>query len=119
MQTVPHHKPRLMVMTDLSNEPDDEESFVRLLVYSDQFDIEGLIATTSAWMRREFPKLFHIVTPSNPGSHLESYRGAWNGISSGRGEQTAAGYHFDMVDNPWLEANATPHLFAYEALSSG
>lgn len=39
MQTVPRHKPRLMVMTDFSNEPDDEESFVRLLVYSDQFDI--------------------------------------------------------------------------------
>jgi hypothetical protein len=43
---------RLIVLTDLSNEPDDEESFVRLLVYSDQFDIEGLIATTSAWLRR-------------------------------------------------------------------
>jgi hypothetical protein len=33
LQTVPHVKPRLVVMTDLSNEPDDEESFVRLLVY--------------------------------------------------------------------------------------
>jgi hypothetical protein len=230
MQTVPHIKPRLIVLTDLSNEPDDEESLVRLLVYSDQFDIEGLIATTStwlrqnpredlirrdlaayaevrtnlqkhaagfppaedllavtrtgqatygmaavgqgkstggsrriidavdraddrpvwvavwggpntlaqalrdvrasrspaevdrfvaklriysisdqddsgAWIRREFPKLFYVVTPSNPATSLEYYRATWTGISSGRGEQTAAGYHFDMVDNPWLETN--------------
>jgi hypothetical protein len=52
LQFIPHVKPRLMVLTDLSNEPDDEESFVRLLVYADQFDLEGLIATTSNWLRQ-------------------------------------------------------------------
>ncbi len=52
LQFIPHVKPRLVVLTDLSNEPDDEESFVRLLVYADQFDIEGLIATTSNWLRQ-------------------------------------------------------------------
>jgi hypothetical protein len=41
-----HEKPRLVVTTDISNEPDDEESLVRLLVYSNEFDVEGLIATT-------------------------------------------------------------------------
>ncbi len=51
--TIPHVKPRLLVLTDLSNEPDDEESLVRLLVYADQFDIEGLIATTSTWLREK------------------------------------------------------------------
>lgn len=44
-------RPRLLVMTDISNEPDDEESLVRLLVYSNEFEIEGLIATTSVWLR--------------------------------------------------------------------
>jgi len=44
-------KPRLIVTTDVSNEPDDEESLVRLLVYSNEIDIEGLIATTSVWLR--------------------------------------------------------------------
>jgi hypothetical protein len=44
-------KPRLLVLTDISNEPDDEESLVRLLVYSNEFDIEGLTATTSTWLR--------------------------------------------------------------------
>ncbi|MGQ9918644.1 MAG: nucleoside hydrolase-like domain-containing protein [Bryobacteraceae bacterium] len=44
-------KPRLIVLTDISNEPDDEQSLVRLLVYSNEFDLEGLIATTSVWLR--------------------------------------------------------------------
>ena len=45
-------KPRIIVLTDISNEPDDEESLVRFLVYSNEFDIEGLVATTSCWLRK-------------------------------------------------------------------
>ena len=43
---------RLLVLTDIANEPDDQMSMVRLLVYSDGFDIEGLVATTSTWMKK-------------------------------------------------------------------
>ena len=46
-------KPRIVVMTDIANEPDDQMSMVRLLVYSNQLDIEGLIATTSTWMKNK------------------------------------------------------------------
>ncbi len=42
---------RVVVMTDIANEPDDQMSMVRFLVYSNQFDVEGLIATTSTWMK--------------------------------------------------------------------
>jgi len=223
-------KPRLLVLTDLSNEPDDEESLVRLLVYADQFDLEGLVATTSnwlqqkpredlirrdlaayaqvrpnlvkhspafppaetllavtrtgqtglglasvgpekssggsrllveavdradprpvwisiwggpntlaqalrdvrasrppaeverfvaklrvyaisdqddsgAWIRREFPTLFYIVTPSSPTSYQEYYRATWSGISGGQEVQAAPGYHAAMVANPWLETH--------------
>lgn len=38
-------KPRLIVLTDIGGDPDDEESMVRFLLYSNEFDIEGLIAT--------------------------------------------------------------------------
>ncbi|HWA87073.1 MAG TPA: nucleoside hydrolase-like domain-containing protein, partial [Opitutus sp.] len=51
-QFVAHSKPRLIVLTDLSNEPDDEESLVRLLVYANEFDLEGLVATTSNWLKQ-------------------------------------------------------------------
>jgi hypothetical protein len=44
-------KPRIVVLTDISNEPDDEESLVRYHVYSNGFDTEGLIATTSRHLR--------------------------------------------------------------------
>jgi hypothetical protein len=46
-------KQRVVVMTDIANEPDDQMSMVRFLVYSNQFDVEGLIATTSTWMRNK------------------------------------------------------------------
>jgi hypothetical protein len=230
MQVTLHAKPRLIVLTDLSNEPDDEESLVRLLVYADQFDLEGLVATTSnwlkqnpredlirrdleayakvrpnlvkhlpgfpsaadllavtrtgqtgfglafvgpdkssggsrriieavdraddrpvwvsvwggpntlaqalwdvrasrpadevekfvaklrvyaisdqddsgAWIRREFPHLFYIVSPSSPTSYQEYYRATWSGISGGQDVQAAPGYHAAMVANPWLEAH--------------
>ncbi|RPI20730.1 MAG: DUF1593 domain-containing protein, partial [Acidobacteria bacterium] len=44
-------KQRLIVLTDIENEPDDTESMVRLLLYSDVIDIQGIIATTSIHMR--------------------------------------------------------------------
>jgi hypothetical protein len=45
-------KPRVVVMTDIANEPDDQMSMVRLLVYANELDLEALIATTSTWMRQ-------------------------------------------------------------------
>ncbi len=42
-------KPRIIVLTDISPdniEPDDMESLIHLLVYADQFEIDGLVATT-------------------------------------------------------------------------
>ena len=48
---IPVEKQRVIVLTDISNEPDDEESLVRFLVYSNEYDVEGLIATTSVWLK--------------------------------------------------------------------
>jgi hypothetical protein len=44
---------RVVVMTDIANEPDDQMSMVRFLVYANQYDVEGLVATTSTWMRNK------------------------------------------------------------------
>jgi hypothetical protein len=44
-------KQRLVVLTDISNEPDDEQSLVRLLMYATDVDIEGLVATTSVHLK--------------------------------------------------------------------
>ena len=44
-------KPRMVVISDIGNEPDDQMSLVRLLLYSNELDVEGLIAATSTWQR--------------------------------------------------------------------
>jgi cellulose-binding protein len=48
-----HGKPRVFVLTDIGNEPDDQMSMTRFLLYSNEFDIEGLVATTSTWQRNK------------------------------------------------------------------
>ena len=51
VQDVP--KPRLLVLTDFSSltsgvaEPDDAQSLIRLMLYANEFEIEGLIATSN------------------------------------------------------------------------
>lgn len=49
-------KQRLFVLTDITNEPDDQESLVRLLVYANEYDLEGIVATTSTHLRRQTRK---------------------------------------------------------------
>ncbi|MDO4462549.1 MAG: DUF1593 domain-containing protein [Bacteroidia bacterium] len=44
-------KNRVIILTDIENEPDDTQSLVRLLLYSNEIDIRGLVATTSIHMR--------------------------------------------------------------------
>jgi hypothetical protein len=44
-------KQRVIVLTDIENEPDDTQSMVRFLTYSNHWDVEGLIATTSVHQR--------------------------------------------------------------------
>lgn len=44
-------KSRVFVLTDIENEPDDAMSVVRFLLYSNQWDVEGLVATTSVHQR--------------------------------------------------------------------
>ncbi len=44
---------RVIILTDIEADPDDTQSLVRLLLYSNQIDIKGLVATTSCWHKTE------------------------------------------------------------------
>ena len=44
-------KLRVVVLTDIEADPDDTQSMIRFLTYCDQWDVEGLIATTSIHQR--------------------------------------------------------------------
>jgi hypothetical protein len=47
------NKPRVFILSDISNEPDDAESLTRYLLYSNQFHTEGIVAVTSTWLKNE------------------------------------------------------------------
>ena len=52
--------PRVAIISDIGNEPDDQMSFVRLLLYSNELDIEAMIATTSTWQKKAtHPETMH------------------------------------------------------------
>ncbi|KAF7328802.1 Cellulose-binding protein [Mycena venus] len=46
-------KPRVFVLTDIANEPDDAMSLTRFLLYSNEFSVQGICATTSVWLPNE------------------------------------------------------------------
>ena len=66
----PQTSPRVLVLTDIENEPDDAMSMVRFLTYTNQWDVEGLVATTSvhqqdktaAWRIREIVEAYGKVS---------------------------------------------------------
>jgi hypothetical protein len=69
VSTLVAQKSRVIVLTDIENEPDDAQSMVRFLLYSNHWDVEGLIATTSihqndetaAWRIREIVNAYGKV----------------------------------------------------------
>ncbi len=55
-------KARVVVLTDMGADPDDQQSLVRLLLYANQIDIEGIIATTSCWQQNGIrPDFIHTI----------------------------------------------------------
>jgi hypothetical protein len=55
-------RPRLVVLTDYFKDPDDKQSMIRLLVYANEFEIEGLIATSLAFGDGSVrPELIHEI----------------------------------------------------------
>jgi len=54
-------KQRVIILTDIGSDPDDQESMVRLLLYSNVIDIKGLIAVTSVWQPKPHPELIKNI----------------------------------------------------------
>jgi len=63
-------RPRLLVLTDIGGDPDDQQSLVRLLVHADEFELEGIVA--EHWKGDE-----HRITPEGQmrlaASYIEAY----------------------------------------------
>lgn len=57
---------RLLVLTDIEADPDDAQTLVRLLLYANQIDLEGLVATTSVHQKT-------MVSPESILQIIEAY----------------------------------------------
>lgn len=56
-------KARLIVMADMGHDPDEEQQIIHLLMYSNEFDLEGLIAVTGRYFRPDPPNPVKILMP--------------------------------------------------------
>ena len=54
--------PRVAIISDIGNEPDDQMSFVRLILYSNELDLEAMVASTSTWQKAAtHPETMHAI----------------------------------------------------------
>jgi hypothetical protein len=73
-------RPRLIVLTDIGGDPDDQQSMIRLLLYVNEYQIEGLIATATK----------ERVSPHQIRERVEAYRKVRpNLVKHARGYPTA------------------------------
>ncbi len=111
-------KPRLVVLTDIGGDPDDQQSMVRLMVYSNEFEIEGLIASaagtpgelkeavTKAQLIREIVEAYGQVR-DNLARHADGYPTAEHlltRIKSGNRQRglEAIGEGYDTEGSRWI-----------------
>ena len=81
------NKNRFILMADIGHDPDDEQQLVHLLMYSNRFDLEGLIAVTGRYFRPNpkdtvkvlMPELFHYYIDGyeNVYPNLEQHEKGW------------------------------------------
>ncbi len=53
---------RLIILADMGNEPDEEQQMAHMLMCSNEFDLEGLIAVTGKYLRPESKSAFKQIT---------------------------------------------------------
>jgi hypothetical protein len=62
-------KPRVFILSAISDESDDAQSLCRYVLYANQFETEGLVACTSTWMKNK-------VHPQNMEKIIDAYADA-------------------------------------------
>jgi hypothetical protein len=111
-------KHRVIVLTDIENtngeEPDDEQSLVRFLVYTNHFDVEGIIATTSIHLQNEtrearireivraYGKVRDNLNLHEPGFPTESYLQSRVKAGSSRFGMLGVGPDMDSEGSEWI-----------------
>lgn len=79
-------KPRVLISTDIGGtDPDDNQSLAHLLMYSEMFDLEGLVSSPS-FGDGNAREIFRMITALAPEISSSSARKSWKtGASAGCG----------------------------------
>jgi hypothetical protein len=103
---------RLVVMTDIGGDPDDQQSLVRLLVNADRFDLEGIISTSRLEHGQEtHPEIIHEqlnayakVYPNllKHSARFPSPEYLRKIVHDGKGDQFKVGEGHDSPGSDWL-----------------
>lgn len=105
-------KPRLLVLTDIGGDDDDQQSLVRLLLYNHAFTIEGLLATSR--MQYGFdtrPEAVEktIAAYGQVYDHLRQHQQGYaapesllSKVKSGLGDPTKLGAGWDSQASRWI-----------------
>ncbi|KAF2677484.1 DUF1593-domain-containing protein, partial [Lentithecium fluviatile CBS 122367] len=96
-------KNRIFVLSDISNEPDDTMSFVRLLTHADIYEIEGLVATTSFWLP-------NATRPDQIEHLVDAYGQVRENL------QTHSNSTFPTVDDLRSKISSGPTVYGMEAI---
>jgi hypothetical protein len=101
-------KPRVFVVSDIGNEPDDAESLVRTLLHGNEFDIQGLVACTSTWLRKK-------VHPKE----MEKIVGAYAKVVDNLNAHVHPDNQYPSADSLMRVIKAGPASYGMEALQPG
>ena len=98
-------KSRVIILTDMENEPDDSQTMVRLLMYSNELDVEGLIVVTSRWLQNAvFPESIvdRLMAYGEVRANLQKHAEGWPEMDHlmskiASGPVSSSGYGMDAV----------------------
>ncbi len=92
-------RPRLIVMTDIGHDPDDQQQIVHLLVCANEVEIEGLITTTGRFFRPNPTDSTKWLMPHLLHAHIDGYAQVYPNLQlHASGWPTPAHLH-DIVAN--------------------
>ncbi|KAF9878041.1 cellulose-binding protein [Colletotrichum karsti] len=100
-------KPRVFILSDILNEPDDSMSLVRLLVYSNVLDIRGLCATTSNFLRNA----------THP-EEMERIVQAYGTVVGNLNRHVSEEFQFSSSDKLLSLVTSGPKVYGIEALNT-
>jgi hypothetical protein len=90
-------KHRLLVLTDIGGDPDDQQSMIRLLLYANEFDLEGLIATSTR----------SRINPDEIRMRIEAYRKVRPNLVKHAEDYPSADHLLSLVKHGTRERNMT------------